>query len=52
MLEQFGFEVEDIEFEHFTLDDKGQPINSTIYKCAYMKEEIIKMLQHYKNNMK
>lgn len=47
MLEQFGYEVIDIEFEHFILDDNNKAISSTIYKCPYLKEDIENMLNHY-----
>jgi intein/homing endonuclease len=50
MLEQFGYEIDHIEFIHHTLDDNNKSIASKIYKCPYLKDEIEKMLEHYKNS--
>lgn len=49
MLEQFGYQVEEIEFEHFVLDENNEAISSTIYKCPYLKKEIEDMLEHYQH---
>jgi hypothetical protein len=51
MLEQFGYEVVDIEFEHFVLDSDNKAVSSTIYKCPYLKEDIVNMLNHYQATM-
>jgi hypothetical protein len=51
MLEQFGFSIDDIEFEHFVLDENNQAISSTIYKCAYLKDEVVAMLDFYLNTL-
>ena len=50
MLEQFGYEIDHIEFIHHTLDDNNKSIANKIYKCPYLKDEIEKMLEHYKNS--
>jgi len=55
MLEQFGYEVDFIEFEWFDLQEIGDEIykqtNSKTYEVPYMKKEIIDMLLYYKNNL-
>jgi hypothetical protein len=52
MLEQFGFEVVHIEFEHFTLENVPEGfeiVGNKVYEIPYLKIEIENMLEHYKN---
>ena len=47
MLEEIGYKIKDIEFEHFVLDSNNRKVSSTIYKCAYLRNEIKAMLEFY-----
>lgn len=52
MLEQFGYTVKYMEFEHFDLVENGYGwdiIGNKIYQVPYRKKEVVDMLNHYRD---
>lgn len=54
MLEQFGYKVKYLEFEHFDLVKSGvgwDIVGNKVYQVPYRKKEVVDMLNHYRNEL-
>jgi len=50
MLEQFGYEVDELSITHILFDEEGNPMGKIPYPMKYLKKEVEALLEHYELN--